>query len=479
MAGLQCHKLLWWMVHEPAARELEVDDKRQALFDQGHRVGTLARTYVPGGAAVDLPYNAYEERLEATRRALEQGAPAVYEAAFRADGVFVSVDILERQGPGFCLIEVKSTAGVKEHHLPDVAVQTHVLRRSGLHIHRMEVMHLNRACAYPDLSNLFTRADVTELVEARLTAVPGEIAAMTSMLAGTVPAVATGPHCAKPYECPFTERCWPALPPHHVSTLWAVQRRLLELDELGYQSILDLPEDFPLSGIADRQRRAVQTGRVVVEPTLRAALTPFEGPVAFLDFETVGPAIPVWNGCHPFDAIPAQFCAYAPDGLGGLRAHEWIAEGPADPRREGAERLLDACEGAQAIVTYYATFERQRILELAAALPHLARRLEALAERVVDLLPVVRQHVYHPDFGGRFSLKRVLPALVPEASYTDLAIAEGKAASLALEALMLRADEMTPEDRARLRADLTAYCRQDTWGMVRMLEVLRGLAEGA
>ena len=114
MAGLQCHKLLWWMAHEPAAAELDVDDARQAVFDQGHRVGALARTYVPGGALVDLPHNAYEQRLEATRQALAQGAPAVYEAAFRADGVFVSVDILERVEGGFRLIEVKSTAGVKD-----------------------------------------------------------------------------------------------------------------------------------------------------------------------------------------------------------------------------------------------------------------------------------------------------------------------------------------------------------------------------
>ena len=134
MAGLQCHKLLWWMAHEPAAPELEVDDTRQAVYDQGHRVGALARTYVPGGVLVDLPHDAYEQRLEATRQALAGGAPAVYEAAFRADGVFVSVDILERRERGFCLTEVKSTTSVKEQHLPDVAVQTHVLRRSGLDV---------------------------------------------------------------------------------------------------------------------------------------------------------------------------------------------------------------------------------------------------------------------------------------------------------------------------------------------------------
>lgn len=483
MAGLQCHKLLWWMTHEPAAPELEVDEARQAVYDQGHRVGALARTYVPGGVLIDLPHDAYEQRLEATRRALAQGAPAVYEAAFRADGVFVSVDILERQGPerrrAFCLTEVKSTTSVKAQHLPDVAVQAHVLRRSGLDVDRMEVMHLNRACAYPDLSNLFTRADVTELVEARRAAVPGEIAAMTAMLAGPLPSVATGPHCSAPYECPFTERCWPVLPPHHVSTLYAMRRRSLELDELGYRTIFDLPEDFPLGAAADRQRRAVRAGQLIVEPTLAAALARFAPPVAFLDFETVGLAIPVWDGCHPYDAVPVQWSAQVPDGGGALRPHAWLADGPGDPRPALAEQLLAVCEGAHAIVAYNARFEGDRIRELAAALPHLAARLEALAGRLVDLLPVVRNHVYHPDFGGSFSLKRVLPALVPELSYRGLAIAEGETASLELGRLLFHGDAMEPADRARLRADLLAYCHQDTWGLVRLLERLRGLAGGA
>jgi predicted RecB family nuclease len=484
MAGLQCHKLLWWMAHEPAAPELEVDDARQAVYDQGHRVGALARTYVPGGVLVDLPHNAYEQRLEATRQALAAGAPAVYEAAFRADGVFVSVDILERPGlerraHGFCLTEVKSTTSVKEQHLADVAIQTHVVRRSGLDVGRMEVMHLNRACAYPDLSDLFTRADVTEPVEARRAAVPGEIAAMTAMLAGPLPSVATGPHCSAPYECPFTERCWPVLPPHHVSTLHAMRRRAFELDELGYRTIFDLPEDFPLGAAAERQRRAVQTGQMIVEPTLAAALARFAPPVAFLDFETVGLAIPVWVGCHPYDTVPVQFSAYVPDADGALRPHAWLAEGPGDPRPALAERLLAACEGARAIVAYNARFEGDRIRELAAALPHLATRLEGLAARLVDLLPVVRNHVYHPDFGGSFSLKRVLPVLVPELSYRGLAIADGETASLELGRLLFHGDEMEPEERARLRADLLAYCHQDTWGLVRLLERLRGLAGGA
>ena len=473
MAGLQCHKLLWWMAHEPAAPELEIDGQREALFDQGHRVGALARTYVPGGVLIDLPYDAYEQRLAATRQALAEGAPAVYEAAFRADGVFVSVDILERQRRGFCLTEVKSTTGVKAQHLADVAIQAHVLRRSALEVSRMEVMHLNRACAYPDLDNLFVRADVTEMAEARLGAIPREIEGLAAMLAGALPSVATGAHCSKPYECPFTARCWPVLPPHHVSTLYAMRRRALELDEQGYRTIFDLPEDLTLGGAADRQRRAVQAGRLIVEPGLADALAGFVSPIAFLDFETVGLAIPVWNGCHPYDQVPVQFSAHVQSAAGGMTHHAWLAEGPADPRPALAERLIAACEGARMIVAYNAPFERSCIRQLADAVPHLAAPLESIAGRLADLLPVVRQHVYHPDFGGSFSLKRVLPALVPEGRYDGLAIAEGETASLELARLLFHGEVMAPAERERLRRALLEYCHLDTWGLVKLLERLR------
>lgn len=112
-------------------------------------------------------------------------------------------------------------------------------------------------------------------------------------------------------------------------------------------------------------------------------------------------------------------------------------------------------------------------------MPRRAARLQALADRLVDLLPVVRNHVYHPDFGGSFSLKRVLPALVPELGYRGLTIADGETASLELGRLLFHGDQMTPDEQARLRADLLAYCHQDTWGLVRLLERLRGLAGGA
>jgi len=271
-------------------------------------------------------------------------------------------------------------------------------------------------------------------------------------------------------------RCWATLPPHHVSTLYAMSRRALELDEQGYRTIHDLPGDVPLGPIADRQRRAVREGRLIVEPTLAGALEVFVPPIAFLDFETVGLPVPAWDGCHPYDAVPVQFSCHVQEADGRVTHHEWLAEGPEDPRPALAERLIRACDGARTVVAYNAGFERRCIEQMAEALPGLAAPLLSIVARLVDLLQVVRNHVYHPDFAGSFGLKSVLPALVPDLRYDNLAIADGGTASLELERLLFQGHWLEPEAKEQLRSDLLRYCHQDTWGLVKLLKRLRGLS---
>ena len=486
-AGLQCLKQLWWRAHDPDAPELTPDFLLQATFERGHRVGDAARGYVHGGQLVNLPHNASEARVARTAEFLAGGAPAVYEASFIADDVFVAVDILERQGDAFTLVEVKSTTSVKDAHIPDAAIQAHVLRRSGLDVPRIEVMHLNRECRFPDLGNLFAREDVTARVEAALPEVPERITAQLAALDGPLPDVPIGDHCDTPYECPFKSRCWSEPHEHHLGTLYRWGKRARDLERQGFRTIEDLPAGLDLGEIAERQRKAVQAKRIIVESGLARALRAFEKqPLGFLDFETVGPAIPVWPGCRPYDSIPVQFSFFLDRGDGAPAHHEWLAEGAGDPRPALAERLVAACEGAAAVVAYNAGFERQRIQGLAEVVPALAAPLLDLAGRLVDLLPVVRNHVYHPAFHGSFSLKSVLPALVPELSYDDLRIGDGDTASVYLERMLLgdrqgrgrgpgQMDffDATPSP---LRADLLAYCRRDTWAMVKLLERLKELS---
>ncbi len=473
--GLQCLKQLWWRVHEPDAPELVPGPELQALFDRGTRVGEAARSHVPGGTLIDEPYAALSRRVAATAAALATGAPAFYEAAFIAGDAFAAVDILERAGCSFRLIEVKSSTSVKHEHLNDAAFQTHVARASGLEVERVEIMHLNRGCAYPDLSDLFIREDVSDRVRDLLPGIPALIASQQRALRGQLPEVAIGPHCSTPYECPFHDRCWTGLPDHHVSTLYRSQARTAALEAAGYNTIDQLPDGLGLNAAAERQRRAVRNNSVVVEAGLARALRAFEPPLAFLDFETVAPPIPAWPGCHPYDAVPVQFSCHL-ERDGALEHREWLAQGAGDPRPELARRVIDACREARTVVAYNASFERSCLEAMAKALPDRADALRSIVARLADPLPLVRDHVYHPEFRGSFSLKAVLPALVPGPAYSVLGIAEGAVASLALERLMFDAASLAPGEAERLRADLTRYCALDTLGMARLIGRLRELA---
>ncbi len=474
--GLQCHKFLWWRIHDKNAPELVNDPATQFRLEQGSEIGTLARRYAGPGELIDLPWDQIDQKLEATADAMRRLAPRIFEAAFGAAGSFVAVDILERDGPRYTVVEVKSSTKVKPEHIGDVAVQVHVLRQAGVNVTRAEVMHLNRECVAPDLSDLFVREDVSPKVETYLLDLPLELKQQFAMLAGPLPDVAIGPQCFEPRDCPFIERCWAAAPPHHVTSLYRIRSDTAwALASDGHETLFDLPPDLRLNVVAARQVRAVRAGEMIVEPGLGAALGALASPVAFLDFETVGPAVPAWPGCHPYMPVPVQFSVHTSRPNGEYAHCEWLTDGPGDPRPAIARALVAACRGAGSVLTY-SSFERARIRTLAEHVPELSQDLRELDARLVDLEPIVRSHVYHPDFVGSFSIKEVLPALVPELSYDHLAVNDGQVASVLLNRMLLRADPATPERRAALRADLLEYCKMDTWAMVKLVERLRELA---
>ncbi len=476
-AGVQCHKLLWWKVHEPKAVELQPDIVLQDRFDQGAQVGTLARDSFPGGELVDLPYQAVNERVALTQKLIADGAPAIFEASFLAANTFVAVDALTRADDGFHLTEVKSSSSQKEEHLPDVAIQVHVLQQSGIRITGADVMHLSKECHFPDLSNLFERTDVTEAVQPLLNKVGWEIDAQLRMLEGPLPDVPIGLQCHEPYECPFMQRCWPK-DRDHIMRLYNIgPKKGVGFLVSGVQRISDLPADQTLNATQKRQIKAMKQGRIVVEPGLRKALEAFEGKLGFLDFETIQRAVPVWPSMAPWEQAPAQFSYHEANGDGTYRHAQYLAEGSHDARPELARAMIEATSGAERVATY-SPFEKTKIRGLQKSVPELRAELEALEHKLIDLLPVIRDNVYHPDFLGSFSLKYVLTPLVPELTYDDLVIVDGLVASVEIARLLFVAQKIAPEERDRVRQDLLNYCERDTWAMVKVLEKLRELSVG-
>jgi predicted RecB family nuclease len=489
-SGLQCHKKLWWEVHDRDAPELQPDKVLQDLFDQGRQVGEAARTLYPGGVLIDLPHDAGAERVAATKQALASGAPAVFEATFISDDVFVAIDVLEKQGAGYRLIEVKSSSSQKPEHIPDVAVQARVAAACGVKITAAEVLHLNKEFRHPDRGDLFARTDVTGPVAEFVPSVPDEIVRQRAMLAGPLPNVPIGAQCFEPRECPFIGRCWPDGPDHIGHLAGVGPKKTVDYLARGITSIKDLPANEKLNFTQKRQLKAMAENRLIVEPALAEQLVPFgqgvrapkgsEGQgvsafrLGFLDFETIIRAIPVWPGMAPWQQAAAQFSYHERQPDGTYTHSAFLAEGPQDARPPLAAAMVRATTPADRVVTYTA-FEKTRIRELQRAVPELATELAALEAKLIDLFPVVKNCVYHPGFRGSFSLKAILTPLVPELTYNDLVIVDGRVASVEIARLLFVADKIPKHERDRVRQELLDYCQRDTWAMVKLVERLHDL----
>jgi hypothetical protein len=356
-------------------------------------------------------------------------------------------------------------------------MQLWVGRAAGLTVPRAFVMHLNSECRFPDLSNLFTLTDVTEDVEPLLADVPRELAAQQAMLNAPKPEIAFGAYCKRPKACARFDECWSALPEHHVHTLYRIQWKSVEKNLASGRDTIDkMDESMTTMAPAKRQIRSVRARKRIIEQSLGAALDTLRPPVAWLDFETISLAIPVWPGCAPFAQVPVQFSVHWTGGADNTtRKH--LAHAGEDPRPALAEALVHACEGAETIVAYYASFEAGCIQHLADAVPEHAAALLKIKERIVDLLPIVRDNVYDLAFNGSFSLKKVLPALVPALSYEGLAVKEGGTAMALLAQLLLDPGKIGGDEAVqKLREDLLAYCDRDTEAMVRLAEALHAMA---
>ena len=423
MYGSQCHLRLWY---ETRARELasEPDDNLQAIYDTGHEVGELACKRHPGGHLIAHDYLHADEALDETRRVLAAGtAPTLFEPAFRHEGVLVRVDILERlPGGGWGLIEVKSATSLKDVYVLDAAVQLWVLRGVGLDVREVGVLTLDRDYVYEggelNLDALFRLHLVLDSATELQDEIGSQVTEMQSMLAGSeAPDIGPGAHCFSPYDCPYHAHCTRDVvrPDHGIHELpWLAQSRKADLEASGIDEIRDIPEDFPLSKLQGVVRQSVRADRDLVHGDLQGHLARLKKPVRYLDFETFLPAIPRFAGTRPYDAIPFLFSVHAERKGGSLKHTDYLHEGRDDPRPQLAERLLDAL-GLTGTICTYSSYERTTLRALAAALPKRAAALRAVEARLFDLLPVVRNNYYHPEFRGSFSIKGVLPALVPGA----------------------------------------------------------------
>jgi len=476
--GLQCPRYLWIACNEPE-RIPQPDAATQHIFDQGHLVGELAKKLFADG--IDVPADSFMNNVALTRDLLQQRRP-LFEAGMLFGRIYSRLDILNPvNSDEWDIIEVKSAASVKDINLHDVSFQKVCCEQNGLRVRKCFLCHINNQYVRNGEVNpqeLFTIQDITGEVAITSEGIQDRIDSMLEVISSPVcPEADIGPHCSNPYDCPLAD-CWEGTPEQSVFTLYYGGGRAYELYRAGVIDIAGIPDGYVLSGKQDIQRACVISGQPHLDAAaLRQFLYSLRYPLHFLDFETIGTAVPLFDGVRPYQNIPFQFSLHVQGAPEVQAKHYWyLADGPQDPRPGLLTRLHQAIGDKGSIVVYNQSFEQGVLRDLGLAFPSYRPWTEAVIGRLVDLIvPFRRFDYYHPLQRGSASLKSVLPAVTGR-TYDGLVIADGTEASLRY--LSITYGDVSDEERLRTREELLAYCGLDTEGMVQVVRALRTLVGG-
>jgi len=472
----QCLTRGWFLRN--LVRTSQTSDGDIFRLEQGTEIGRLARTLYPTGTLVS---GLNLDAMAATTKQLIGNRQTTFEATFLVNDFVAKADVLQPHGSDWHVIEVKSSLVDTDQlaaYTDDLAYTVTVAMQSGLRIAKASLMLISRSYRKGmPVTRLFVEIGRTCEVQERL---PEFAAVWDQVQIATIgsdrPLAVLNGVCK---NCEFFDS--ECLGRDIVNPLHQLPRIsgevVTELGSQGIRRIEDVPDDVQLSEIQRRVRDCVRTGRSFVGNSLRDELAHVQWPAYYLDFESVMTALPLYAGLAPFEQVLTQFSIHRCSALGQIDDHsEFLADHSRDCRRELAERLI-ADLGEEGSVVVYSPFELSRIKELAALFPDLRTRLAAIAERIFDLLPIIRGGYYDPEFYGSFSIKSVLPVLVPELSYASLAIGDGDAAIAQFARLAL--NQYTDDEAGQIRKHLLEYCKLDTLAMVRLHEQLWQRAAGS
>ena len=485
LAYRQCHRRFWLEIHHPELKEDSAST--ETSFEIGNQIGELARKlYDPKakGILIDIEKDGLEVSLSQTTNALSQSNP-VFEAGFSAGGALAFADVMlpvKRAGKAaWRMVEVKSSTSVKDYYRDDVAVQAFVAGSAGVKLASVSLAHINREFVYGGEGNykgILVETDLTDEALERKSEVKNWIAEGHAIAANsTEPSTLTGRHCNDPFQCGFIKYCKSQEPQakYPASLLPRIQTKDLKalIEDNRAIELKDIPDDL----LNERQRRVKSHTLANTEffDAKGAAidLSPHKLPAHFLDFETIQFSVPIWKGTRPYQKIPYQFSDHLLSNDRPLEHTSFLDLTGNDPSRPFAEALIDTCGSKGPVFVYNAAFETGRIKDLAERFPRLKKDLLAINERVVDLLRIAEQRYYSPSQMGSWSIKKVLPAVAADLQYEKLSgVQDG---DMAMTAYREAIDGATsPERKLVLQDQLIAYCKLDTFAMVRIWQFFSG-----
>ncbi len=476
--GCQCTKALYLSKNNRGLRE-EPDAALQAIFTQGKKVGELAQQLFPGGVdCTPLSVFNFQEAVLRTREEIAKGTKVIYEAAFQFDGVLAALDILVKDRSGWKAYEVKSSTSVSETYELDATIQYFAITNSGIQLKDISIVYINNQYEKNgaiDVHELFTITSVKERVQELLPEIPSKVAELKAVLnKKKIPDVDIGPHCSSPYACDFAGHCWQHIPDYSVFNIARLtETKKFELYKKNVINFIDIPEDYPLNESQWMQVNSELNNTTTIDKKkIKEFVKELQYPLYFMDFETFATAVPVFDKSKPYQQLVFQYSLHIlPSAKGKLQHKEFLAEANGkDPRILFIEKLINDCGITGDILVYNIGFERGKLSELASSFPKYKVGINKIIARLKDLMiPFQQRWYYTPLMQGSYSIKKVLPALVPEMSYSDLNIQEGGTASNVFAAMVM--GEYTG-DVEQTRKDLLEYCGMDTLAMVEIVKKL-------
>jgi hypothetical protein len=482
LALRQCPKRLWLEIHRPDLREDSA--ATQVSFQVGHHVGDIARRiYDPDGrgAFIDVAIEGFSGAFARSKELLQTSHP-IFEAGFSAGGALAFADVMLPEQVGgkqvWHMVEVKATTSVKDYHRDDAAIQAYIAHTAGVPLQSIALAHIDNTWVYPggdDYRGLLKKNDLTDEAFSRTEEVKEWIAnAALTAVSSAQPAIETGAHCNTPYACGFIGYCNQDKPQSEFPVNWLprIGSKAVAFAEQGVIDLRDVPDDQ--LNVKQRRVKAHTLANTTYFDAEGAAalLAQYSLPAYFLDFESIQFAVPIWKGTRPYQQNVFQFSLHSLAATGELDQSAFLDLSGNDPSEPCAKALIQSC-GTDGPIYVYSAFESTRIRELAARFPQSSAALLAIVARLVDLLPIAREHYYPPSQQGGWSLKLVLPAVVPELRYDALDGVQdgGMAMDAYLEAIH---PDTSIERKNQIEQQLLSYCKLDTYATVRLWQVFAG-----
>lgn len=479
LKGYQCPLALWYSINRTDLKPA-INASLQAKFDAGNEVGEFSRKYFPDG--IQIKTLDMLVAINRTNEAIKTSAKAIYEAAATnaRTGTQARIDILKKvEGTDkWDLIEVKSSTSVKDEHVLDMAFQYLVFTGAGYKINSCQLMHINNKYVRNgkvDPKQLFVLEDITDRVMAEQDQTT-EIADRLFPILETKkePAITIGRHCASPYDCDFKQYCWRDVPEYSVFDVFTGDKAEQMAQRISSYKVEDIPDASLPTGVKAIDIDSYKQNKVHIDkPKIQSFLNELQYPLYYFDYETITGAVPFFDGIRPYQQVPFQFSLHVQDAPGSEPRHfEFIHKENTDPRQQLADALISLCGSSGSVVCYNATFEKGCNKDLALHMPHVADQILAINDRMVDLLvPFKSRALYHPQQMGSASIKAVLPSFTT-LQYDGLNIGNGEQAIEAYTRFLK--GQLSDEEQGQLWADLSAYCKLDTYAMVELVRILYG-----